>query len=131
MKLTTRPVPSGQRPGSASQPPAPTSPAVAAKEIPGPAEACVTRFEVARLLRVSVRTVDRMIAAGELPRRRVRDKTVRFLRADVERYLNGANDATPQAVPSPPAPLPADGRGGRRTLPGLGGAESKPTRRAA
>jgi excisionase family DNA binding protein len=50
-------------------------------------EACVTRFELAVLLRVSVRTVDRMIAAGEIPVRRVRGKAVRFLRSDVEQYL--------------------------------------------
>jgi excisionase family DNA binding protein len=50
---------------------------------------CVTRFELAELLRVSVRTVDRMIAAGEIPVRRVRGRAVRFLRSDVEQYLNG------------------------------------------
>ena len=48
---------------------------------------CVTRFELANLLQVSVRTVDRMIAAGEIPVRRVRGKAVRFLRSDVEQYL--------------------------------------------
>ena len=48
---------------------------------------CVTRFELAALLRVSVRTVDRMIAAGEIPVRRVRGYAVRFLRSDVEQYL--------------------------------------------
>ncbi len=50
---------------------------------------CVTRLELAELLRVSVRTVDRMIAAGEIPVRRVRGKAVRFLRSDVEQYLKG------------------------------------------
>ena len=54
-----------------------------------PDQACVTRIELAALLRVSVRTVDRMIAAGELPVRRVRGRAVRFLRSDVERYLTG------------------------------------------
>jgi excisionase family DNA binding protein len=39
---------------------------------------------------VSVRTVDRMIAAGEIRVRRVRGKCVRFLRSDVERYLEKA-----------------------------------------
>jgi len=48
---------------------------------------CVTRLELAELLHVSVRTVDRMIAAGEIPVRRVRGYAVRFLRADVEQYL--------------------------------------------
>ena len=50
---------------------------------------CMTRFELADLLQVSVRTVDRMIAAGEIPVRRVRGKAVRFLRSDVEQYLKG------------------------------------------
>ena len=49
--------------------------------------ACLTRLEVAVLLQVSVRTVDRMIACGEIPVRRVHGKAVRFLRADVEHYL--------------------------------------------
>jgi len=63
------------------------SPARRGSEIPE--QPCVTRFELAALLRVSVRTVDRMIAAGELPVRRVRGRAVRFLRSDVERYLTG------------------------------------------
>lgn len=54
-----------------------------------PEQPCVTRLELAELLRVSVRTVDRMIAAGEIPVRRVRGRAVRFLRSDVERYLKG------------------------------------------
>jgi excisionase family DNA binding protein len=49
---------------------------------------CFTRFEFADALRVSVRTVDRMIAAGEIRVRRVRGKAVRILRSDAERYLN-------------------------------------------
>lgn len=57
----------------------------------GAEPACVTRFELAELLHVSVRTVDRIIAAGEIPVRRVRGKAVRFLRADVEQYLKGGS----------------------------------------
>lgn len=72
------------------------------------AQPCVTRFELAALLRVSVRTVDRMIAAGELPVRRVRGRAVRFLRSDVERYLSGSTDSTPH-----PSPLPDRGGEGR------------------
>ncbi|MDR3458070.1 MAG: helix-turn-helix domain-containing protein [Verrucomicrobiae bacterium] len=53
------------------------------------AQPCVTRFELAAMLRVSVRTVDRMIAASEIRVRRIRGKAVRFLRSDVEQYLNG------------------------------------------
>ena len=62
-----------------------------AEALPSPEPPCVTRFELAALLRVSVRTVDRMIAAGELPVRRVRGRAVRFLRSDVDRYLNGGD----------------------------------------
>ena len=47
---------------------------------------CLTRKEVAEHLRVSVRTVDRMIASGQLPVRRVLGG-VRFLRSDLEDYL--------------------------------------------
>ena len=47
---------------------------------------CMTRKEVAESLRVSVRTVDRMIASGQLPVRRVLGG-VRFLRSDLEDYL--------------------------------------------
>ena len=49
----------------------------------------LTRVGLAAALQVSVRTVDRMIAAGEIPVRRVRGKAVRFLRSDVEQYLKG------------------------------------------
>lgn len=56
---------------------------------PRSATACVTRTELAALLQVSLRTVDRMIAAGEIPVRRVRGKAVRFLRSDVDAYLAG------------------------------------------
>jgi excisionase family DNA binding protein len=95
-----------------------------------PAQSCVTRFELAQVLHVSVRTVDRMIAAGEIRVRRVRGKAVRFMQSDVERYLEGeANKiSTPHPTPSPPAPLPSDGRGWRRTLPGRGGEEINQTR---
>ena len=47
---------------------------------------CLTRKEVAEHLRISVRTVDRMIASGQLPVRRVLGG-VRFLRSDIEDYL--------------------------------------------
>ena len=60
-----------------------------ANEIPVPPPLCFTRFEFADALRVSVRTVDRMIADGEIRVRRVRGKCVRILRSDVEKYLNG------------------------------------------
>ena len=68
---------------------------------------CLTRFELAALLNVSVRTVDRMIAAEQLPVRRVRGH-VRFLRSDVEQYLSRSSNSTPH-----PDPLPD--RGGEGT----------------
>ena len=52
---------------------------------------CFTRFEFADALRVSVRTVDRMIADGEIRVRRIRGKAVRILRSDAERYLDGGS----------------------------------------
>jgi excisionase family DNA binding protein len=58
-------------------------------EIPVPNRLCFTRFEFADAFRVSVRTVDRMIAAGEIQVRRIRGKAVRIPRSEVERYLNG------------------------------------------
>jgi excisionase family DNA binding protein len=58
---------------------------------PVPPPLCFTRFEFADALRVSVRTVDRMIADGEIRVRRVRGKCVRILRSDVERYLDGGS----------------------------------------
>jgi excisionase family DNA binding protein len=61
--------------------------------LPSPEQVCVTRLELARLLQVSLRTVDRMIASGEIPVRRVRGRAVRFLRSDVEQYLNGGSAA--------------------------------------
>lgn len=68
-------------------------PAVTPPRVEAGNEACVTRFELAELLHVSVRTVDRMIAAGEIPVRRVRGYAVRFLRSDVEQYLSEARSA--------------------------------------
>jgi excisionase family DNA binding protein len=61
----------------------------AAPQVSDPNSICFTRFEFSDALRVSVRTVDRMIAVGEIRVRRVRRKTVRILRSDAERYLNG------------------------------------------
>ena len=49
---------------------------------------CLTRVELAAVLHVSLRTVDRMIAAKEIRVRRIRGRAVRILRSDVERYLN-------------------------------------------
>ena len=48
---------------------------------------CFTRLEFADALRVSLRTADRLIAAGEVRVVRLRGRALRILRADVERYL--------------------------------------------
>ena len=49
--------------------------------------ACLRRGEVAGLLQVSVWTVDRMAAAGEI--RKVKfGRAARFVRAEVEEFLN-------------------------------------------
>ena len=60
-------------------------------DFPAPNPLCFTRFEFADALRVSVRTVDRMIADGEIRVRRIRGKAVRILRSDAERYLDGGS----------------------------------------
>jgi excisionase family DNA binding protein len=62
----------------------------AVEKFSSPHPLCLTRFEFADALRVSVRTVDRMIAAGEIRVRRIRGKAVRILRSDAERYLERA-----------------------------------------
>ena len=54
---------------------------------PLPSLPCMTRAEFAVLLHVSVRTVDRLIADGEIRVRRVRGRAVRILRSEAERYL--------------------------------------------
>ena len=52
--------------------------------------ACLRRGEVAGLLQVSVWTVDRMAAAGEI--RKVKfGRAARFVRAEVEEFLNKKN----------------------------------------
>ena len=73
---------------------------------------CLTRFEFADAFRVSVRTVDRMIAAGEIRVRRVRSKAVRIPRSEVERYLDGGsatgNENTSTGL-RPPSPQRGEG----------------------
>ena len=82
--------PAEARPGHRSANVPTTSPAdeMLTKQEP----VCLTRKEVAESLRVSVRTVDRMIASGQLPVRRVLGG-VRFLRSDLEDYLSGVRSA--------------------------------------
>jgi excisionase family DNA binding protein len=61
---------------------------------------CLTRPDLAKVLQVSLRTVDRMIADGEIPVRRVRGKIVRFLYEDVEDYLKGRFRRSSSFAPS-------------------------------
>jgi excisionase family DNA binding protein len=72
---------------------------------------CVTRLELPALLRVSIRTVDRMIANGEIPVRRVRGYAVRFLRSDVEEYLK-REKLKAEIGKATPLPSPLPDRGG-------------------
>lgn len=48
----------------------------------------LTRTEVAELLRVSERTVDRLATSGELPRRTLGRRLVRFRESDVLALLD-------------------------------------------
>ena len=50
---------------------------------------CYMRVEMAAALRLSERTVDRMIRAGEIEARHIRSRMVRIPRAEAERVLNG------------------------------------------
>ena len=67
------------------------SPGAEKEAAPALTAACVTRVQLASLLQVSVRTVDRMIASDEIPVRHVRGRLVRILRSDAEAYLEREN----------------------------------------
>jgi len=56
-------------------------------------EPFLTRQELAEVLKVSVRTIDRMVAAGQLPARRLGRSTVRFYLPEVMRWLAGGKKA--------------------------------------
>ena len=58
-----------------------------------PAVAAVTRHELAALLKVCVRTIDRMVAAGQLPVVRVRPRRIRFCLPDVVQQWSGAGES--------------------------------------
>lgn len=60
-----------------------------------------TKNEVAELLRVSTRTVERLAEDGQLPALKVR-RSVRFRRPDVERFV---------ASPSHPGSVQSEGQG--------------------
>lgn len=61
----------------------------------------LTREEVAELLRVSVDTIDRLVASGSLPSFRV-GRNVRFNEADLEAWV--ASQKRPAARAASPAP---------------------------
>ena len=62
----------------------PVNPRLAPADILRPA--VLTISEAARLMRISVRTVRRLVATGELSAVRI-GRCIRFRRADVERFL--------------------------------------------
>ena len=66
-----------------------------------PVAPCVTRPEFAALLSLSIRTVDRMIAAGEVAVLRPHGRAVRIQRAEAERVLAAtkAQSAAKQTFP--------------------------------
>ena len=66
------------------------------------------------MLLVSVRTVDRIIAAKEIPVHRVRGKVVRILRSDAERYLADGAENTSSGL-RPPSPQSGEGKKNLKT----------------
>ena len=51
-------------------------------------EALVSAKEAARRLAVSRRTIDRLVAAGALPRVKVASRSVRFRPEDIEQFIS-------------------------------------------
>jgi excisionase family DNA binding protein len=66
-----------------------TTAATAAPEISIPNTLTLTRKEFAAAFRLSLRTVERMIAAGEIQIRHIGPRAVRIPRTEAERYLQG------------------------------------------
>jgi excisionase family DNA binding protein len=71
----------------ASQP-NPTEPSKSSTNIDGGVEPLPDKHAVARHLKVSVRTVDRMVATRKLPFILLGERMIRFRWADVERAIN-------------------------------------------
>ncbi len=67
-------------------PPAASVAIIAGSSQPTPLPACLRREEVAGLLQVSVSKVDRMAKRGDIRKVKI-DRTVRYLRSDVEEFL--------------------------------------------
>ena len=91
-------------PGSSTSAPPQNPPLIP----PPPLPACLTRKEVAQLVRASVSTVDRLVVDGHLQRVTVR-RLVRFSPAEVEAYIKNAealkiknpNKTGPGVTPEP------------------------------
>ena len=74
-----------------TSPVAGSSPMTSTPTVNLPQHTCLRRGEVAGLLQVSVWTVDRMAAAGEI--RKVKfGRAARFVRTEVEEFLNKKNN---------------------------------------
>lgn len=61
-------------------------------------ELVVTREEAAEALRLSLRTVDKLLAAGQILARRV-GRRVLIPRTEIERFARGTHGATGNAAP--------------------------------
>ncbi len=61
-------------------------------------ELVVTREEAAEALRLSLRTVDKLLTAGQISARRV-GRRVLILRSEIERFARGTHGGTDTAAP--------------------------------
>lgn len=61
----------------------------------------LTRKEAARRLTVSLRTLDSLIARGQLPAYRIGPKTVRIAEEDLDAYLEARRVAPARTRPAP------------------------------
>lgn len=71
----------------------------------------LTAEQVAQVLQVSLRTVQRLTASGDLPHRKIGDRAVRYTVADIDTYLLGAISVQPGAKV---VVVPPPRRGGRK-----------------
>lgn len=64
----------------------------------------VSKDKAAELLGVSVRTVERLVAAGSLPVYRVSQRSLRIAREDIDDYLAAHRIEATVRSPAPPRP---------------------------
>lgn len=81
-----------------------TQPTKSAPGAAGPEQLCYTRNGFAAALSLSVRTVDRMIAAKEIAGRHIHGKVVRIPRAEAERILQGKAASAGHEIKPPRQP---------------------------